>query len=115
METIPNERFFVPFACLGPSEGIGNMVDLSAEELVLVIGREKEVALEKKEFERAGFSELNLAPTPIEIAGWLLLAFSLARVVREAVRWFGVHGGVLVGQMKKPAGEFDGDRLVAIE
>ena len=115
METVPDERFFAPLACLGLSEGIGNMVDFSAVELVLMIGREKEVALEKKELERAGFSELNLAPTSIEIARWLFLAFPLAGVVHEAVRRFGAHRGVLVGQMKKPTGEFDGDRLVAIE
>ena len=38
METIPDERFFAPLACLGFLKGIGNMVDLSAEELALVIG-----------------------------------------------------------------------------
>jgi hypothetical protein len=38
VETVPDERFFAPLACLGFLKGIGNMVDLSAEELVMVIG-----------------------------------------------------------------------------
>ncbi len=38
VETVPDERFSAPRACFGFFKGIGNMVDLSAEELVLVIG-----------------------------------------------------------------------------
>ena len=38
VETVPDERFSAPLVYFGFFKGIGNMVDLSAEELVQVIG-----------------------------------------------------------------------------